>query len=339
MGETNPARDRALGCPTPTTSSARTTRNSVQSTFPAKEEIISQNRQVKDAESGAAYLEKTLLSLVGHSFTIEHLATVLLHIMQLNGVPLLAVEAIRAVAFLLEREAITRIAEAIATQIKTELSKEVASHVITTISPHVVNFLNANKLLNNCIGSLDALHTSAANNLNGETMTTMADRVTSAVDTVTMGVSTVKDAMDQLTPSLAATQSSINLLLSATAELALNPPASQPPQKSYSNAVCSLGSPLPTLSAPAMAALARAAIRERQILIDPHKGHILHSPKQTTTSIAEKLKAILDEIKNLDEATPALIIKAITRLRNSGLIIELDTVESASWLRQEDNKA
>ncbi|KAN0094967.1 hypothetical protein V8E55_003254 [Tylopilus felleus] len=227
------------------------------------------NRQVKDAESGAAYLEKTLLSLVGHSFTIEHLATVLLHITQLNGVPLLAVEAIRAVAFLLEREAITRIAEAVATQIKTELSKEVASHVITAISPHVVNFLNANKLLNNCIGSLDALHTSAANNLN------------------------------------------------ATAELALNPPASQPPQKSYSNAVCSLGSPLPTLPAPATAALARAAIRERQILIDPHKGHILHSPKQTTASIAEKLKAILDEIKNLDEATPALIIKAITRLRNS----------------------
>jgi hypothetical protein len=85
------------------------------------------------------------------------------------------------------------------------------------------------------------------------------------------------------------------------------------------------------------AALARAAIRERQVLIDPLPGHTLHILDQTTSFVVEKLQAILDAIK--DEDALNLIIKALTRLKNGGLLTELDTVESENWLRQDENKA
>ncbi|KAF8136200.1 hypothetical protein EV363DRAFT_1158502, partial [Boletus edulis] len=82
--------------------------------------------EVKDADSGAAYLEKTLLCLVGQPFTIKHLATILFHVTQIKSVPLPAIEAIRAVAFLLECEAITQTANTIMTYIREDLSNQVA---------------------------------------------------------------------------------------------------------------------------------------------------------------------------------------------------------------------
>ena len=64
---------------------------------------------------------------------------------------------------------------------------------------------------------------------------------------------------------------------------------------------------------------------------------MLHTPEQTTASIVEKLTTILNEIK--DESGPKLTIKAITRLKNGGLLIEFDTAGSANWIRQDKNKA
>ncbi|KAG6376678.1 hypothetical protein JVT61DRAFT_1685 [Boletus reticuloceps] len=112
--------------PTPTVFTAQPTRHSSQNICLTKDEIASQEKEVKDANNGAAYLEKTLLCLVGQPFTIEHLATILLHIMQIKSIPLPAIEAIRAVAFLLEHKAITQTANAVAAQLREDLSDQVA---------------------------------------------------------------------------------------------------------------------------------------------------------------------------------------------------------------------
>ena len=285
--------------PTPTTSTAQITRN------------INQDKQVKDTEGEALYLSKNLLCLVDQPFTIKHLATTLLHISQIKGVPLPAIEAIRTVAFLLECEVSTKIAEAVTSQICNNLTKEVASQVITAITPHVAKLLTANEALTTKINFLDLIHASASETLNRETMTTTVEKVVTTADTLTTGITSVKEVVDQLTPSLAATQDSIKLFLLATFDP--NSPVSQPAQKSYSNTICSATTPQNTLPAPATATIARAAIHDHQILKDPHRGHNLHTPDQSITEIAEKLKAICDEIK--DEGGPSLAIKAIIRLK------------------------
>ena len=252
--------------PTPTTSSARNTRQSSLTQPLTKEDIVSMDYTVKDAQSGSAYLSKTLLCLAGEPFTLEHLTNTLLHITQIKNISRPAIEAIRAVAFLLEQEVTIKTAEAVAAQVSKEISQGVVKHVITAIAPHMANLLTTNETLT----------------ANVETF----GQVKTAADLVNTGASAVKDAVDQLTPSLTATQDSINSLLTATADLASNAQAIQAPTKSYSDALrtqTTPGSPS-TLSAPASAALTRAAIRERQILIDPQRGHTLHTADQTTSA-------------------------------------------------------
>ncbi|KAF8546187.1 hypothetical protein OG21DRAFT_1384216, partial [Imleria badia] len=90
------------------------------------------------------------------------------------------------------------------------------------------------------------------------------------------------------------------------------------------------------LPAQALLALARAALQERQILIDPQRDHSLHSLDQSTPTIVKKLQAIFEEIK--DDENANLTIKALTQLKNGGLIIEFDSTVSAAWLCQSDNK-
>lgn len=295
--------------PTPSAIAAQTTCNLALNTQLSKEDIVSQEKAVKDANGGAAYLEKSLLCLVGQPLTIEHLVHVLFQIMQIKSVPLPAVEAIRAVAFLLEREAITQTAEVVAAQIHTTISQEITQQVITALAPHIAKLLTTNESLNTTINSLDAIHSKAADTLNEEAMSSAIKCLTSAVDMVVTESTVVKDTIDPLTPSLVAMQDFIKSLLSATADLNLNPTMNQLLQKTYSDA---LWTPAPfssSIPTPTTTVLARAAIRDCQILIDPHKGHTLHSPDQSTSSIADKLKSILDEIKG-DEA-PALIVKAL----------------------------
>ncbi|KAG1731532.1 hypothetical protein EDD22DRAFT_852872 [Suillus occidentalis] len=102
--------------------------------------------------------------------------------------------------------------------------------------------------------------------------------------------------------------------------------------RSYSSIV-QQNSPIPI---PVSAALTRAAIKERQILFEPTIGETLYEPKDNSFDIAKRFKKAFD-IVQIDDS-PDLQIKAITRLRNGSLIIELTTTEAANWIRQIANR-
>jgi hypothetical protein len=145
--------------PTPTMTNGRNTRQSSQLQPPTREEIISMDYMVKDAQSGAAYLTKNSLSPMGEPLTLENLTTALFHILQLKGVNRPASEAIRAIAYLLEKELTTKIAEAVASQISTDLSREVVSHILTAIAPHMATFHITNEALSTNVSSLENIKT------------------------------------------------------------------------------------------------------------------------------------------------------------------------------------
>ncbi|KAF8547903.1 hypothetical protein OG21DRAFT_1526837 [Imleria badia] len=149
----------------------------------------------------------------------------------LKGVLRPAIESIWAVAFLLEQEAIMKIACTVA--------EEVALRVTSAIAPHMANLL---KISEDLSVNLD-----------------LANHIKSAATTFTSGANEVKEA------------DSIKSFLTMAANL-VNNPHSQTPAKSYSEVLHSqmtsahLTTPLP---AQATLALARAALWEHQILIDP----------------------------------------------------------------------
>ncbi|KAF9231250.1 hypothetical protein BU15DRAFT_56398 [Melanogaster broomeanus] len=234
--------------------------------------------------SGAAYLNKSLLSLVGEPFSSEHLVTILFHISQIAKVPLAAVEAIRATAFLLEDETTSKIASTVTSHISETAPKEIASQVITAISPHIANLFKATEMIQENLEEI-------------KQMREVAEKT----------AETSPDHHGQ-------------------------PVYAQP--SSYSAAV---KTPINTKNnAPATTALARAATRDKQILIDSQPDEPFYLPEQTTDFIADKIKTAIEKIR--EENSPPLIVKAILKLKSGGLIIEFDSNRSAQWIRQEDNR-
>ena len=72
---------------------------------------------------------------------------------------------------------------------------------------------------------------------------------------------------------------------------------------------------------PTTTALACAVVKERQVLLDPQEGHSLFSDDTPSIEISNKLAEIIDNIRDND--TPSVQIKAITKLRNGGLLRSL----------------
>ena len=98
-----------------------------------REEIARQTFDVINAAGGAAFLEKSLLAVVGEPLTLEWLATVLFHITQIPKIPKPAMEAIWAIAFLLEEKVNVEMATAVTEQITKDLPNEIATCIVATI--------------------------------------------------------------------------------------------------------------------------------------------------------------------------------------------------------------
>ena len=82
---------------------------------------------------------------------------------------------------------------------------------------------------------------------------------------------------------------------------------------------------------PTTTALAHAVVKECQVLLDPQEEYSLFSNNTPSIAISNKLAEIIDNIR--DDNTPSVQIKAITKLRNRGLIVEMDNAESAKWIK------
>lgn len=294
---------------------------------------------VTDAAGRAAFLEKSLLAVVGKPFTLEQLATVLFHIMQISKIPKPAMEAIRAVAFLLEEKVHVKMAMAVTKWIAENLPNEITTHVVAAISPQLVDLLCINKDFKLNVNSLQSSHQEVIKSLTGKVLTPMVERISTATTNISDSLLEIKKTVSHLLSSLKTTQDGINSIMM---NLTNHSPSSQNAQCSYSNAVRSQPPPAsllshPPLSNPATVALARAAIRQCQVLLDPASGHSLHLPDQSNMTIAFKFKAIMDNIK--DDNAPQMEIKVIICLKNGGLILEFNSIEAINWLHLDKNKA
>ncbi|KIK81437.1 hypothetical protein PAXRUDRAFT_35874 [Paxillus rubicundulus Ve08.2h10] len=216
-----------------------------------------ENYTVKDAESGLKYLESKLLCIVGEPINSEHLMTTLFNISQLKNISRPAIEAIRAITYLIGEQEASKVAITISEQVKEIISGEVTSQVVIAISPHMANLLQM-----------------------AEQMETNTKELEKLIDKTN----------EQATSSQSCTQN-----------------ANSP---SYSDA-------------------------ERQILLEAIEGNSLYKPGKTAASIAKEVQKILTTIKQDD--CPDLNIKAITKLKSGGLILELNSMSLAKWLRKEGN--
>lgn len=141
-------------------------------------------------------------------------------------------------------------------------------------------------------------------------------------------------AMATATETLKKNADDITQLRTTMAETDLTRSPSNPPTNSRSySSVVQQNAPIP---APVSAALLRAAIKDRQILLEPIVGGSIFEPNENPADIAKKFQQTLSTIQSND--SPDLQIKATTRLRNGGLIIELTTAEAANWIRSPENK-
>ncbi|KAG2740247.1 hypothetical protein P692DRAFT_20753706, partial [Suillus brevipes Sb2] len=149
-----------------------------------------------------------------------------------------------------------------------------------------------------------------------------------SADALFATVTDCQNAIKLLTPSLDTTQERLNHL---STQFAAAPPIPTLTQPSYSS-IAAANLP-PTVDK----AIGRAAIRARQILLDPKPGTNLFPPGTSNKDIATRLKEAIGNIR--DDNTPQGYIRAVTPLRNGGIIVELDSEELATWLRDPTGRA
>ncbi|KIN96855.1 hypothetical protein M404DRAFT_161893, partial [Pisolithus tinctorius Marx 270] len=78
-------------------------------------------------------------------------------------------------------------------------------------------------------------------------------------------------------------------------------------------------------------ARAHAAIKERQILIELNGNHpLLNNTTKRETSV-DLIKQAIDTVDRVDG--PGLQLKSIARLRNNCILLELNSQESAAWIK------
>ncbi|KIK16497.1 hypothetical protein PISMIDRAFT_636878, partial [Pisolithus microcarpus 441] len=83
-------------------------------------------------------------------------------------------------------------------------------------------------------------------------------------------------------------------------------------------------------------ARAHAAIKERQILLDPERDHPLIKGNILKEDLVKLIKQALETLETNDG--PKLQLKSLTRLQNQGIVIELNSQEATEWVRNPPNK-
>jgi hypothetical protein len=300
----------------------RTTRNPT-----TVEEIEASQSCVTDTESAEKFLSTKLLCQEGQPYSAVHLSTILFHITQMSSAtPLPVNTAIRAVAFLLKRHVAYEIAEVAAKHLSDMLAPRIVDHVIAAIAPQVATVHNASETLSLTITQAKEIHHSLKleREEKEESVQIVAERIEEAADALFSSVEDCQNALKVLTPSLDATQDRINHL-STQMSMTTAPSAQASLQPTYSSIAAS------HLPPKVDQAVGRAAIRARQILLDPRPGDNLFPPDTPNADIAKKLKEAIINIRT--DSTPSGGVRAITALRNGGIIVELENESLAAWLR------
>lgn len=311
----------------------RTTRSAI-----SQNDIESMASNVKDSESGKQYLISKLICNIDQPFTLTHLISVLFQITQMSStIPLPVTSAIRAVAFLLKDHVACEIADSAATRLTDVLTPRLVDHVIAAIAPQVASILTTSEALRDTLVQATTLQ----NTINRERdeqegdLKVAAERFEEAADTLYESIEDCNNSYKLLTPSLEFTQDRLNNL---STQLSQQPrtQSTSPTVNTVNPATVSQTQTYSSVTAAHLPpsidkAVSRAAIRARQILLDPLPGDNLFPPDTPHAAIVLKLKTALANIRDKD--TPVGNIKAVLTLHNGGLIVELESESLAEWLR------
>ncbi|KAG2335916.1 hypothetical protein BDR05DRAFT_953726 [Suillus weaverae] len=189
------------------------------------------------------------------------------------------------------------IADTISKKITDDITAKLVDHVVTAISPQAALVHDISQTLTPTLEDVRSLHTSIGRERTEkeENIKTAADRIEDAADALYDSVETYQKALQILTPSLDATQEKID-----------------------------------QLSTQISTVLGRAAIQARQILLDPLPGEALFLLNTSNCDIATKIKTALEAAR--DDTTPEGTIHSVMVLRNSGILVKLESELLAKWL-------
>ncbi|KAG1800131.1 hypothetical protein EV424DRAFT_1352180 [Suillus variegatus] len=146
------------GGPTPPPTNGITTRQTRRSTI-SQEDIEALPSTVMNINHAKDYLAKNLLCHIDQPFTLCHITSTLFHITQLKAILLPAIEAIRAVVFILKSHEANEIAELVSEHISTNLTPKIAEHVVAAIAPQVARILTTSENLDSTLKEADRLRT------------------------------------------------------------------------------------------------------------------------------------------------------------------------------------
>ncbi|KAG2757194.1 hypothetical protein P692DRAFT_20712614, partial [Suillus brevipes Sb2] len=279
--------------PSATIATTRQTRRSNLS----QEDIEVLPSTIKNIENAEEYLNKNLLCHVDEPFTLTHLISVMFHITQLKSIPLPAVEAIRAVAYIMKKHEANEIAENITNQITNNLSPRIAEHVIAAIAPHVAKILSTSEGLDNTLKEaerLKAMMEREKEEKRDDTVTAV-ERFEEAADALHESMNNCSKTLKSFEPNLTKAQERINELSQQltsnpnTSQTANTPPSTlqqqqqqqHPQQPSYSSVTAA------NLPPSIDKAVARAALRACQIILDPLPGGNVFTPETTHTDVVK----------------------------------------------------
>jgi hypothetical protein len=203
----------------------------------------------------------------------------------------------------------------------------VADQVAAVIIPQMEKVITFTKTLTDTLDQAEENQRSLSREREEkeQDLKTSAERIEEAADAFYHSAEDCQNAMKLLTPSLDSAQNKINSL---SVQLQSQPeihPSMANGTPTFSDAVRSF------TPGPADQALARAAIRARQILIDPTPGNRIFPINVTHAEVVDTLRNALKLVKPDDIANAD--IKAVMQLKNGGIIMELNTEESAKWMR------
>ncbi|KAG2743516.1 hypothetical protein P692DRAFT_20745645, partial [Suillus brevipes Sb2] len=256
------------------------TRRTVRS-LATQESIELQVNKVMDSNSGKTFLESKLLCHIDQPFTLEHLISVLFQITQMsNTTPAPVIAATRAVAFILKEHAASELASLVAKQVTDNVTSKLVDHVIAAISPQVALVHSASQSLTSTLDEATNLHRSIERERTEkeDNIKTAADRIEDAADALYDSVETYQKALKTLAPSLDATQEKIDLFFTQMTKTPTQQPTTVP---SYSAVVAT------NLDPTVDKAIGRAAIKARQILLDPKPDSSLFPASTPTPEIAQ----------------------------------------------------
>ncbi|KIO01788.1 hypothetical protein M404DRAFT_149375, partial [Pisolithus tinctorius Marx 270] len=83
-------------------------------------------------------------------------------------------------------------------------------------------------------------------------------------------------------------------------------------------------------------AKAHTAIRDRQVLIDPDRDHLILNETTKRETAIDLIRQAIEAVDRVDG--PEIQLKSVAQLRNNGVLLEFNSQEAAAWIRKAPNR-